>query len=328
MKHEILNRYFKHNCNKEEKGAVQKWFKTEEGMSFLEQTLSKDLENDAKDIHISHSVPTSEMFSKIENKLNRSTANVQWMKIAAVVTPLFIFSSLLLSERITSFFSEDEVEWFSTYIPKGEKRQLLLQDGSKIWVNANSTIAYPSNFNKKNRHVKLSGEGFFEITKDQSSPFTVEIDGLEIKVLGTTFNARSYEKDEDICVVLKEGLIKVSERIKDAPEYYIQPGEMMVYSKANKEIEISQPDATSPFSDWRNDRFVFRNTSLKEVLHILENRYNYTFQVEDTTLYEYTYMLSFQQQTLEQVIKDMERITPVSFKKQKNETFLVSRKTK
>ncbi len=108
-------------------------------------------------------------------------------------------------------------------IPRGMNQQLTLTDGTKVWLNAESTLEYPETFEgKPNREVYLKGEAYFEVTKDTEHPFRVKTDALETLVLGTSFNVRAYSK-EDTQVTLVEGSVKVSD--KHQGELHLQPGE-------------------------------------------------------------------------------------------------------
>lgn len=298
------------------------WFTTAEGQAFLEQKLADDLEKDLCEVDIPE-IPSSAIFDKITSKIEKKRPYKKLLRVAAVVIPLFAVGTLWFSYPNMAE-KEAETEWVEAYIPRGEKRQLLLQDGSSVWLNANSTIQYPKSFNKELRYVKLKGEGLFEIAKNPDCPFIVEIDDIQIRVLGTTFNARSYETDDEVRVVLKEGLIQVVEEHQNDQKHMVHPGEMMVYSKQSGNIQVDKLKGKDISGGWVSDKFVFQNTSLSEVLFVLGNRYDKEFIVADSSVLKYTYTISFHETELNTMLKNMSRITPVTFKKHDEETYVVS----
>ncbi len=103
-----------------------------------------------------------------------------------------------------------ELEFNQLIIPKGTFYHLVLSDGTKVWLNADSKIKYPVSFGQDKREVSLRGEGYFEVAKDSTRPFIVSTDKMDVRVLGTTFDVNTYEDEGKSFVVLVEGLVEVS----------------------------------------------------------------------------------------------------------------------
>ena len=152
-------------------------------------------------------------------------------------------------------------------IPRGMNQQLTLTDGTKVWLNAESTLEYPETFEgKPNREVYLKGEAYFEVTKDTEHPFRVKTDALETLVLGTSFNVRAYSK-EDTQVTLVEGSVKVSDKHQN--ELRLQPGE-----HTDQKLNKTKVEKADDYHSWAEGMFYFDHTELVEIMRELGRWYN------------------------------------------------------
>lgn len=146
--------------------------------------------------------------------------------------------------------------------PKGGQFQVVLPDGSQVWLNAMSSITYPSSFSGKERLVQLKGEAYFEIAKNPEKPFKVDVTGKQkIEVLGTHFNVEAYLEDNEIKTTLLEGSVKLSTSNR---EVRLKPGQMAV-NDLEKELTIKQADLEEVMA-WKNGLFVLNDVNLKDVM--------------------------------------------------------------
>lgn len=153
---------------------------------------------------------------------------------------------------------------------KGETYQVNLPDGSRIWLNAASSVTYPANFAQlKERHVKLEGEAYFEIAKDKTRPFVVESREQKVRVLGTHFNISSYADEQLIRTTLLEGKVRVSADNNVAA--VLSPGQQAINN--NGRLTVSETNAFAE-ADWRSGRFNFRNEKIESVMRKLARWYN------------------------------------------------------
>lgn len=156
--------------------------------------------------------------------------------------------------------------------PVGGQYQLNLPDGSRVWLNAASSLTFPANFNGNDRKVTLKGEAYFEVAKNQGKPFIVSSivanRTQEVKVLGTHFNVNGYENEETIKTTLLEGSVQVS---SGAGVKVLQPGQQSVLDQ-NK-INIYQVDANQAI-DWKNGDFVFSDEGIHSIMRKLERWYD------------------------------------------------------
>jgi transmembrane sensor len=172
--------------------------------------------------------------------------------------------------------------------PRGGKYQLILADGTKVWLNAGSTIKYPLNFTNSERSVELSGEAYFEVAHDAHRPFTVAGAGQVVQVLGTHFNINAYVDEGVVKTTLMEGSVKVygNNRIANAAaaSIIIKPNEQAVFK--NDQLSKLTVDADE-FAAWRNGVILFRNADIHDVMRKISRWYNvevsYQGQMSDDT---------------------------------------------
>jgi transmembrane sensor len=165
-------------------------------------------------------------------------------------------------------------------IPFGKKSQLILEDGTKVWLNAGSRIAFPTKFKGENREVFLEGEAYFEVTHNNSVPFVVNTSDIAIKVLGTRFNLSAYKTDKITETVLIEGKVALSEQsvlgfLKG--ETILAPNQKASYNHNDRSISVkNDPDAATAIV-WTEGLFRFSQQNLSDVLNKLHRYYNVQF---------------------------------------------------
>jgi transmembrane sensor len=154
--------------------------------------------------------------------------------------------------------------------PKGGFYQLTLSDGTKLWLNAASSLRYPVTFSDTERVVELNGEGYFEVAKDAKRPFKVLVKGVNIEVLGTHFNVMAYDNETAIKTTLLEGSVKVRGKGNDA---IIRPGQQAKQSD-NSKIEILNGVNLEEVVAWKNGYFQFERAGLEVLMRQIERWYD------------------------------------------------------
>ena len=225
-----------------------------------------------------------------QSRVQRISSQVnQFVKYAAIIF-FFLSFSFLSYYYITEEGSKNESCTIS--VPKGNKSEIILPDGSKIWLNNNSKLVYPKKFNQSERKVELIGEGYFEIQRNVKVPFIVKTSDISIKVLGTKFNISAYPNDKFIETTLISG--KVTVQSNENPEVIstLNPGESMTFDKLNNRAAISNVD-TKFYTYWMKGEFVFKDEKFETLAKRIERIYNVEIVFEDPALKEKTYTGDF-----------------------------------
>jgi transmembrane sensor len=164
------------------------------------------------------------------------------------------------------------------HIPRGRQFQLVLPDGSHVWLNAASSIRYPTAFTGKERKVEITGEAYFEVAQDVSRPFRVRAGETEVDVLGTHFNIMAYEEENAVSTTLLEGAVKV---IHAGSSHLLRPGQEARMSKDTRDIQVIDDAPVSEAVAWKNELFSFHNgASLQDVMRQIARWYDVTIVYE------------------------------------------------
>lgn len=167
-------------------------------------------------------------------------------------------------------------------MPHGSSSKVVLSDGSVVWLNAGSSLVYPSTFTNKSREVVLFGEAYFKVAKNQEKPFLVQTSALEIKVLGTEFNVSAYPEDNVIQTVLKEGSVALRRIGAPKTEKYIilKPNQLASFDKSTQLSSITYVN-TDFYTLWIDGLLCFENLDFNRVIRKVERFYDINIQLED-----------------------------------------------
>lgn len=201
----------------------------------------------------------------------RSIRPIHLWQAAAAVFFLLAASSIYLS----TIGKDAEPNLLQQYIPTAEMRTLTLPDGTQVQLNSQSTLLYPQEFTGKDRSVFLIGEANFKVKPDKKHPFIVKSNDFQVTALGTEFNVNAYPENPVIAATLISGSVLVEYNNLNA-KTILKPNEQLAYNRDNKHHSLSIPDMED-ITAWQRGELVFREMSMKDIINILERKYNYTF---------------------------------------------------
>lgn len=246
-------------------------------------------------------IPMPPMMKKqISKELHRIIRKQRWhryMKYAAIIT-VILSTSLGL---YTWLDMPEDNQMVAVNVKKGSKADLMLPDGTHVQLNAGTNLQYDVNNNKR-RLVKLSGEAFFEVAKNPECPFKVMVNDIEIEVLGTSFNIKSYNHNT-VETSLITGRIKISG--KSLPqEYILSPGEKATYCATSKVLKITQAD-THVEAGWCDNFLIFESAPLNEVIAQIERWYGVNIELHRKEIANDLLSGSFRHESVENIIESL-----------------------
>ncbi|MFA5326352.1 MAG: FecR domain-containing protein [Prolixibacteraceae bacterium] len=262
-------------------------------------------------------VDSSAAFSQVLKRIQKEKQSIFSLnalsRIAAILfIPLLVASGWLLYRQITA----ENVQQFSMQeitSPPGIRSQVVLPDGTKVWLNAETTIQFPVPFSKNSRNVELLGEAFFYVTKNPEKPFIVHSGNVSVKVLGTHFNCKAYSSDKNIDVILEEGKIALNvEGNATAKEYIMVPGQHAIVGKSDSKTTILKENIHK-YIAWHTGKLVFDNTPMSEVAQLIERWYGVNVIVQDPEIMNYRFTTTFENESLFQVIELLGLSSPIRF---------------
>ncbi|RFM29303.1 FecR domain-containing protein [Chitinophaga silvisoli] len=160
-------------------------------------------------------------------------------------------------------------------VPRGGQFNIILPDGSHVWLNAASSLRYPTSFNGKDRRVDITGQGYFEVAPNAKQPFIVQVNNMEIQVLGTAFDVMAYSDEKSVNTTLIQGAVKVNDK-------RLLPGQQALMDPATGDITIRNADVEQVIA-WKTGFFEFDNARLSDILRQLSRWYDIDINYKQTT---------------------------------------------
>lgn len=230
------------------------------------------------------------------------TVHMQWWHKAVAVAAIIV---IIGCAAIWSFSGSTATQTYLCSAPAGSKTQVTLPDGSKVWLNGGSSLAYTNQFNNDNRRVELHGEAYFEVQKHQGKPFTVHTQGYDVTVKGTKFNVSAYDNDPISTTTLMEGKVELSDGKQNLS---LAPGDAVQLDKATGQL---QRYATDGFADgWRSGRLMYPDITLEQFGRVLNRQYNVNVHLANRQCANMRISVMLQNnETIDEVASALTRIT-------------------
>lgn len=171
----------------------------------------------------------------------------------------------------------------SVSTPRGGEFKITLEDGTEVWLNAETQLRYPERFGDGERRVAVTGEAFFKVAKDSRRPFYVETAGQVVRVYGTEFNVHAYPEDKSVATTLVEGSIALQAASGNGSQLMLTPGHQALFDKQSHEASVKSVD-TEVVTSWRSGSFVFENQNLGDIMQTLSRWYDFDYKFADASL--------------------------------------------
>ena len=274
----------------------------------------------------------------------------RYIPLAAASIMLLIIGGWFFFSRDNGFAGGQEKTAPAVVTQNGARKQVVLPDGSKVWLNGGSKLFYNNDFNGAAREVTLEGEAFFDVVKNTSRPFIVHANNINIKVLGTAFNVKAYVEDEKVETTLYRGLVNIT-KSHDASfqPIMLYPNQKIIIPKEvlndnlqndnrtsasttiKKSIVIQQIDSAKLEPQrietaWMYNRLEFRGDDFKELAQKLERWYNVEITFEDESVKKLSFSGSFEKETVEQALQALSVANSFNYKISEHEIFISSSK--
>ena len=265
---------------------------------------------------ISNTTSLHSIFEKIqyrillEEKKKEKQKNLwhYYRNVAAILIPLIVISASVY------FFAQHRQTtiqaWLEINVPEGARIEFLLPDSTSGWLNSGAKLKYPAEFTR-HRKVELLGEAFFKVKHSENSDFTVGVNDMDIKVLGTQFNVSAYSNEAITEVVLKEGKVEIT-GMTSVFNKILYPGEKVSYNHEKNSLNISDVDP-NVYTAWTNGYLIIDNEPLSLAVKRLERWYNVEITIRDEALKKFRFKATFQEEPLEEVLRFIAMTTPIIY---------------
>ncbi len=210
-------------------------------------------------------------------------------------------------------FSDSEV-LVKVSTDNGEVAEYVLPDQTTVWLNTNSSLLYPESFKKGKRHVRLEGEAFFDVARDESHPFVVSARDCDVEVLGTQFDVSAYPDSPEFQATLVSGSVRLVNKTggrRRSTELF--PGQRFSLDHESGASTVTYVD-TESLTSWRTGQINFNHVPLSDVLTIIGNTFGIRFVISGDKILDDTYTGSFSGQPLDEVLSTLEEVASLHFK--------------
>lgn len=276
---------------------------------------------------------------RIESDIRDSQVDRQWHKFLDKVFPVYntnswlrighillryaaVFAFGLICMQLISYFISDKETYSKVTKVEtgvGERSKVSLPDGSIVWVNACSSISYDESFGKENRTIRMRGEAFFDVEKDQSKPFLVHAEPFTFRVTGTSFNVYAFDEEDEISLALIEGSVTAE---KGSYMEKLRPGEVLVYDKTQAKISHRKLISSS-YTAWRYGEMFFDKMTFEDLTRRLERNFNVKFKFENQKIKKESFGGSFRKyESLETIMRVISTSTPVKYRIEKDTVYI------
>lgn len=281
MNPELLQKYIAGNATEAEKQRVTKWIQ-ENPENMREYMAQRKLH----DMALWRTEPVAEENSRERKHFSLRGVCMEAAKIAAVLAIVLLGTHYWTGKHQVP---EDKT-WQSIYVPAGQRAELMLADGTKVWLNSRSTLTFPGSFKGNIRNVKLDGEGYFAVTKNVERPFIVETNKCNVKVLGTEFNVMAYAADSVWETSLLEGAVEILVPGSNNSGMRLEPN-MMASLKGNRLVKGRIKEAD--YFLWREGLLCFNDISVRDMIEKLKLYYGVDIVVNNTRILKNRYTGKF-----------------------------------
>ncbi|MCD7977644.1 MAG: DUF4974 domain-containing protein [Tannerellaceae bacterium] len=312
----LLERFMRGETGPEEEKLLKEWFQSAPARKEIETYYSgrwtaaegADMDPSRKEevlARITREIKEREDMPAIPTQRRNSFMRT-WLPYAAVFILAFgLGLSALFMQPPGSPLQE-----FTVSVAKGQRSNLLLPDGTKVWVNSHTEIRYDNEYGIRNRNIVLKGEAFFEVEKNEELPFVVNAEEMDIQVLGTTFNLKAYPEDDEIIATLFTGSIK---GVVGDKEFTISPRQHLTYDRLRNVMQVSESENVNYISMWRDNELAFMDETLEEVAKILNRMYNVEVVILSEKIKSYRFSGVIKNNSLDNVIEIISLTAPISY---------------
>lgn len=292
MDQKLLYKYFKGTATIDEEKQLLNWVDESPAnrKAFQKERMLYDI-----------ALFTDEKKLKKEEKKARILPMLKWSARVAAVVVVALSCGFLFRD----YQYNKAAQMQTVAVPAGQRAQITLADGTRIWLNAKSTLTYATNFGRTERNVTLEGEAYFEVAKNKDIPFYVNTEKNKVRVVGTSFNVCAYKDSKEFETTLVEGIVDIYAAGNEKPIVRLQKNEFFAdYDGKLKKTVLPSYD----YLRWKEGFYCFDDSELSHILNRLELYYNVKITVKNKKLLSHRYTAKFKEQDgIEHILKVIQK---------------------
>jgi ferric-dicitrate binding protein FerR (iron transport regulator) len=314
----LITKYFNHDCNEDEIRTILDWCEQSETnkREFIQLKKIWVVSDKQTDEKIRSAAPHiwNNIISNISIKAPKKYTKRTLIYIASISAAAAVILMLCLNVFTNQNYREKEIEYADIYMPKGEKGQLFLPDGTKVWLNSGSKLTFGNDFNTKTRTVTLDGEAYFDVVKNDKRKFIVQTASVDVKVHGTAFNVTAYSESNNVDVSLQRGSVSIYRSGSDEELALLVPNQHISIDKKSflSKINLFEDDHNIA---WTFEELIFEHAPLEEVFSKMGNWYGVDFSVvSQPSQQNLKYRFKIKSESLTEILELINKMTPIEYK--------------
>ena len=315
---ELLDRFMRGETSSEEEQHLLAWFRSKEAHAEI-LNFYKGRWQDAGNVPEVNYEIQERMYLQIKTRMQavapegikkkKTTYSLpRWIQYAAVLV-------LLIAVGAGSHFytrqSQESDSEYKVEASKGQRANVTLPDGTKVWLNSHSSLIYKANYGVKDRLVSLTGEAFFEVAKDKEHRFVVDAGGMQVEALGTSFNVKAYQEDCTVTATLFTGSVKITAASESA---VLSEGQQASLHRNNGRLAVEHSEMAEYANMWRDNELVINAQTLIEIAVTLNRLYNVEVRFESEKIKEYRFSGVIRNNSLDNVIEIISLTAPIEYR--------------
>lgn len=330
-----LEKFFQGEETKEGNHLINRWYHyfddqpnrlneySDEAKDNLRRSL---LENINESISTSQKNRPLKSYTHQRNKplSRRAKLTAGFIIVLLASLPVLYYQSILFTSQ-----NQENAAHRMVSNPAGQSSKVSLADESTIWLSAASTLRYPKKFADSLRTVTLKGEAFFDVAPDPNKPFIVNSGELRTRVLGTSFNIRGFDNEQEIQITVATGRVAVEQKTtsKDRNNSadsiaLLAPDQQLVFNKETKTGATKKAVQTAQYTSWKEGKLIFDNHTFEEIAQRLEHWYGVQIHFADSSLKQIRFKITFDNNSLEHALKMLRVIEKFEFKMENNQVWI------
>ncbi|MDL2323299.1 DUF4974 domain-containing protein [Bacteroidales bacterium OttesenSCG-928-A17] len=322
---DLLISHLKQETDPNKERELSEWRSLDDNDSLYNEIYS--LWNNIKKESSAYNPDTSYYWEEMKTRMDtmgkkRKTLSIplQKLRISIVAASILLFISVSSSHFFTKTYFQPKIST-QTHKALNGKSQLVLPDGTEVWLNVGSTLSYKTTF-LKDRQVTLDGEALFNVYNDTRHPFVVSAEDVQIKVLGTRFNVEAYPANDIIRVALSSGKVNIS---ACEQSLLMNPGDVVTFDKNTFLLSKIKGDVVFE-SFWAAHSYAFEAKPLRHICKYLERWYNITIELDPIIADSQIYTFTVNDEPLETILQIMSRINPIQYSFEEDKRVIINEK--
>lgn len=218
--------------------------------------------------------------------------------------------------------SKQHMEYYS---PAGARLRVVLPDSTEVWLNGDSRLCLSQTFGVGDRDVKLQGQAFFHVKRNERSPFIVRTGSIDIKALGTSFNVLAYPNENRVEAVLISGKVEINREAGGREAVVLKPNQKLSFNKASDSFDVADV-YSEPYHQWTQGRLIFNDDPMDKVANVLEHYYNVKIIINDPKILTYRFTATIENSSIEQIMEYIGYSSSVQYTIKKNQITISQKK--